>query len=139
MILWIDDEPRSLDSFIKELEFSGYEVEFTKNVDDGLKFFHANSDMIELIISDMMMPGSQIKKYPDQDDTKTGQYFYEEIRRLDPNMPIILFTNFSIDEELEKITSDDSRAEILHKPDFLPYEFLEKIKDFLSRLPSNDS
>jgi CheY-like chemotaxis protein len=132
MILWIDDEPRSLDSFIKELEFSGYKVELKQNVDDALDFFKANRDKIKLIISDMMMPGSQRHNYSDHDGTENGKSFYKEIRNLVPNLPIILFTNFSIDEDLEKITEKDSRAEILHKPDFLPYEFLEKIKDFLS-------
>ncbi len=54
-VLIIDDEPSVLDYLERLLQRLGYEVECTDNGADGLK--RAANPGIDLIISDMFMPG----------------------------------------------------------------------------------
>jgi len=134
MILFIDDELRSMGSFIEELRFS-YDVTFKDNIDSGWEFLTKNYDKVELIIVDMMMPlGDQFKdRFKETNGgLRTGHYFYKKVREKYSFLPIILFTNFSVDDELEKIIDKDKKSMFLHKPDWLPHELVEKIQGFIS-------
>jgi len=38
MIVLVDDEKREMDSYVRELRLSGYEVSFQRDVDTALRF-----------------------------------------------------------------------------------------------------
>ncbi len=91
-ILFIDDEP-ALVSMGKEcLERLGYEVVTETSSREALTLFIRQPERFDLVITDMTMPGM------------TGKRLAEELRRIRPDIPIILCTGFSnhLNEEQAK-------------------------------------
>ena len=56
MILFVDDEERWIRVFMEELRRFGYDVHLETSVDRALGFFRANSDEIQLVVLDIMIP-----------------------------------------------------------------------------------
>lgn len=145
MILYIDDEPRYIESFVQELgyEFGEDNIIFEPNTDKALDFFINNSQEIKVIILDNMMPtGKAFKDKPTKEGILTGIFFYERIRISQPDLPIIIFTNTSkeyicsdLDDEtyriFRQIEIDENikKALFLQKENYFPFELVEKIKE----------
>lgn len=103
-ILFIDDEPRRIQSYVDELEKSGYEVEPATDVDYAFVYFVKNMKKIDLLIMDVMMPpGENCKDQDAQTELglRTGILLSDKIRQIDTDVPIIVLTNV-VDDELEK-------------------------------------
>ncbi|MCA9016326.1 MAG: response regulator [Planctomycetaceae bacterium] len=131
MILFVDDETRLMDSYVEELKLSGYEVEFQPNVDKALAFFTKNHANIELMILDIMMPpGASFEGGDNIWGLRTGQYFYEKIRPMAPDLPVIILTNVS-DELLAERFQQENNCWFLRKEDFLPFELVQQIRQIL--------
>lgn len=131
MILFIDDERRGIASYIEEIAFSGYQVELKNDIDSAFQFIKDNSNKIKLIILDIFMPPGKLLKSIDTDDgLKTGVFFYQEIRQISPDLPIIVFTNFSVEVIADQI-QHDKQSKFLHKADYLPFQLIEEIENFL--------
>ena len=82
-ILFIDDE-QALVSMGKEfLEGLGYDVVPETSSTEALAFFIRQPDRFDLVITDMTMPGM------------TGDRLAKEMRRIRPDIPVILCTGFS--------------------------------------------
>ncbi len=133
-IIFIDDETRAMESYFQELklEFDNqYEIVFLKDVDSAYKFLQKKRDKIKLVIlDDMMPPGNLLKDIDTDGGLRTGVRFHKKIRNIFPNLPIIMFTNFS-NEELESKIKQDKQSKFLNKADYLPFELVDEIKDFL--------
>lgn len=130
MILFVDDEKRIMDSYVEELRRSHYEyeVEFKSNVDDALDFFEKNSQKISLLILDIMMPpGSKFEEAKNEAGLRTGIHFYNRVRRISPNLQVIIFTNVSDERVMEKFTREKNCL-FLRKEEFLPYQFANEVK-----------
>ncbi|HUU27236.1 MAG TPA: response regulator [archaeon] len=84
-ILWVDDEIELLRSQILFLEQKGYQVETATNVVDSLEVL--SSSAIDLVLLDEQMPG------------KRGIEAVSEIRRIAPNVPVVMVTK-SEEEDL---------------------------------------
>lgn len=131
MILFVDDEKRRIEIYMEELKLSKYEVEIKSDVDSALDFLDKNLEKIELLILDVMMPtGNAFKDVDTKYGLRTGISFYNKIRNQNPTLPIMIFTNVS-DEEVEKKISSDKKSLFLQKEDFLPFQLVEEIKEFL--------
>ena len=101
-ILLLDDDQTVVDMGTSILEHLGYKV--TAEIDSlrAIEVFSAGPDDFDLIITDHTMPNL------------TGMDLAKEVRRIRPDMPIILCTGFS-----EKITPDSVKElgiELLMKP-----------------------
>ena len=133
-IILIDDESRNMDSYSRELtlEFKNkYDVALVNDVDSAYEFLKKNHDNIKLVILDIMMPSGELLKDVDTDDgLRTGVCFHKKIRNNFPELPIIMFTNFS-SEELENQINQDKQSKFLQKADYLPFELVDEIKEFL--------
>lgn len=131
MILFIDDEPHRMESYILELEISGYEILCESNVDKAWAYFQRNRGQVELCIIDLMMPpGSIFRNTYTRGGTGTGISFYKKIREISPDCPIIFLTNSSdasVFEEFEQ----EKRCLYLRKRDYLPYELVDVISEFI--------
>ncbi len=139
MILFIDDESRGINSFVEELKLSAYDVILKNDVDSAYKYLEENHNKIQLVILDVMMPPGKILKDADTDDgLRTGVHFHEKIRGKFFDLPIIVFTNFS-NEELEEKINKDEKSRLLRKHDYLPFELVEEIQDFLVSITNNYS
>ncbi len=102
-ILLVDDERPILRLERKMLERLGYQIDVAENGEDALNKVKPFPDKYDLIITDMTMP------------KMTGDTLAQEIKKINPDVPIIICTGFS-----EKITperaSDIGINAILTKP-----------------------
>jgi PAS domain S-box-containing protein len=120
-ILFIDDEP-ALVSMGKEcLESLGYEVVTETSSRAALALFVRQPNRFDLVITDMTMPGM------------TGKELANELRRIRPDIPIILCTGFSHHLN-EKQTQALGICALLRKP-FVLDELAETIRAVLQQRP----
>lgn len=82
-LLIVDDEEPLAKMIGKTLKRLGYSVEVKTSSPEALEAFRRNPDSFDLIISDQTMPGL------------TGDKLAEEIRKIRPEVPIILCSGFS--------------------------------------------
>ena len=82
-VLFVDDEKPLVDIGKDLLEFLGYQVETRTSPNDALEALRSKPDKYDLVITDMTMPHMN------------GDKLVEEIKKIRPNMPIIICTGFS--------------------------------------------
>jgi nitrogen-specific signal transduction histidine kinase/CheY-like chemotaxis protein len=89
-ILFVDDEKPIADAMNLMLSRLGYEVISKTDSNEALKYFRENHEAIDLMITDLVMPGL------------TGLELSKEVFKIRPEMPIILCTGYSemIDDEI---------------------------------------
>jgi CheY-like chemotaxis protein len=135
MILFIDDDRRTMKSYVQELEFCDYQVKFEFDIDDAFHFYENNREHIQIVILDIMMPVGE--KFSNQmaaeDGLRTGICFYEKVREDQPNLPVIILTNVSSAELSDIKNIKRTEAIILEKPSLDPFILAEKVGDILGR------
>jgi PAS domain S-box-containing protein len=82
-ILLVDDEKIQIQSIRPALERLGYSVTAKEDGREALKAFRARPDAFDLVITDQTMPHI------------SGLGLAEEVARIRPDIPVILFTGFS--------------------------------------------
>jgi CheY-like chemotaxis protein len=82
-ILFVDDEPSIAEVNRQLLERHGYQVQAFTDPETAVREFSRHPDDFDLVVSDMTMP------------KMTGDRLAAEIRKLRPEMPVILCTGFS--------------------------------------------
>jgi two-component system, probable response regulator PhcQ len=82
IILYVDDEEKSLKYFVRAFE-DQFRIVTAANAQDGLKLLEANKDDIGLLMTDQRMPGEK------------GIWLLEKARQLRPRIIRILATAFS--------------------------------------------
>ncbi len=103
-ILFIDDEKPITDLHATNLRNAGYQVFDFTDSEMALHFFKANKAKIDLVISDVTMPKI------------SGLKLIQELRRLKPDVPIILCTGFSDQIDAEVAIKKYGVQEFLMKP-----------------------
>jgi signal transduction histidine kinase/CheY-like chemotaxis protein len=102
-ILLVDDEKSIADVTAGMLERLGYKVTMRISSYDALEAFRNLADRIDLLIADLNMP------------QMTGLQLYREIRKIRPDIKVIICTGFS--EQLGSSTSKSIGIQgFLHKP-----------------------
>ncbi len=107
-ILFVDDEPLLVELNRQRLEKLGYTVTGMTDPSEALAFLKVHSHEIDLIITDMTMPGM------------TGDKLAERIFEIRPNMPVILCTGYS-----QKMTDAKARNLDIRKYIEKPIEMAE--------------
>jgi len=102
-ILLVDDELFLLEIGKELLEGLGYRVETRASPVDALEAFRIHPEKYDLIVSDLTMPKI------------TGDALAVNIKRIRPDIPIILCTGFSTRLNIEKMVSSGI-AKVLVKP-----------------------
>lgn len=90
-ILFIDDEEVNRVTGREILETLGYEVITAENGRESIAIFKEKYREIDLVITDMMMPGM------------SGAETFAEMKNIDPQCQVILATGFSKDAKLEEL------------------------------------
>lgn len=118
-VLLVDDEAlvRNLGAAI--LKRLGYHALTAKDGNDGLEKFRANRDQINLVILDLQMPDMG------------GEAVLEQIRLIDPDMPVVYSTGMSYFESSE-LPKHLRPTGMLKKP-YLIATMSEIVRDALSR------
>jgi len=112
-ILLVDDEESVVRLEKQMLERLGYKVDATDDSNDALNRIVSEPDKYDLIITDMTMP------------KMTGDALALEIRKINPELPIIICTGFS-----EKLTPE--RAEHIGVNDILTKPIIKaKLAQFI--------
>lgn len=89
-ILVVDDEEAIVRMLAQSLERIGYEVTAKTASMEALELFHAGSAAYDLVITDMTMP------------RMTGIELSREIKKIRPDIPVILCTGYSEDLDQER-------------------------------------
>lgn len=132
MILFVDDEERRVKSYIQEFQYSGYQVEFRSDVDSALDFFYEKYKQIELLVLDVMMPpGIAFKDFDTKYGLRTGIALYRKIRGENFTCPILFLTNVSSHSENE--LDLDKNTLFLEKEDYLPFQLVDQVKNFVNQ------
>ena len=82
-VLFIEDEPALIDIGKEILSSLGYEVTPCTASEEALGLFKENPERFDLVITDLTMP------------KMTGDLLAQEIMRIRPEIPVILFTGYS--------------------------------------------
>lgn len=82
-LLWVDDEAAITHLSQNLLQRHGYDVVAHTRSDTALRAFYTNPNRFDLVITDQTMP------------YMTGERMVRELRRIRPDIPIILCTGFS--------------------------------------------
>jgi DNA-binding NarL/FixJ family response regulator len=137
MILFIDDERRSMSSYVEELERQlaetnqQKEVVFLSDVDKALETFNDRFREIEVVVLDIMMPfGKHFDKESTDGGLRTGERFYEHIRRRTLDLSVVILSNVN-DARLSKRFSTEEHCWFLQKKDYFPYEFAEAVTEVM--------
>ena len=131
MILFVDDDVRSLRPYCDELEFRGRECRIVGSVDEALRVLKRQSSEIELVVWDMMMPSGKTFAGKDiERGLRTGEYFYQRMRSLLPDVPAVLFTNRDVGQ-LAGPFREDPLCECRMKEDLLPSDFADRVEQLL--------
>lgn len=113
-ILLVDDEEMLTEVNGSILETLGYSVTTCNNGAEALRVFSAEPDAIDLVITDMTMPGM------------TGLDLAAEIKKIKPSAPVLLCTGFN--EQLTKEKAEETGIfDIIMKP-FTSIELGQAIK-----------
>ncbi len=91
-VLFVDDEISIVEMMARNLGRLGYRVETTLNPLEAVELLQSKSNLIDLLITDMTMP------------QMTGVQLSEKLKKIRPDLPVILCTGHSdlIDEEKAK-------------------------------------
>ena len=117
-ILFVDDEPELQAAVTGLLEHLGYQVVAVDSGIDALRHLSDNLQAFDLIILDLIMPGMG------------GRELYAHIRRLAPNMRVLIATGFGGDAGISDVLIHD-RCDLIRKP-FTAEALSQKIRAMLT-------
>jgi CheY-like chemotaxis protein len=132
MIVLVDDEPRQVDSYVRELELSGYAVVLQEDVDKALEFVEERRDEIDLLILDIIMPPGVLGDADTQKGLRSGLKFFDRVRLLAPALPVLILTNVS-DPHAASHFRGATLCWFLLKEECLPYELVEEVGGILAQ------
>jgi PAS domain S-box-containing protein len=93
-ILVVDDEPLVAAMVVDQLRELGYQATSRANGPEALEAFAADPGAIDLVVTDMTMPGM------------TGDVLARRLKELRPDLPVVLCTGYS-----DKISAETARAQ----------------------------
>ncbi|MDR0306233.1 MAG: bifunctional response regulator/alkaline phosphatase family protein [Chitinispirillales bacterium] len=88
-ILWVDDEIEFLRSHIMFLETRGYSVFPVYSGDEAVRLIKENPSVYDIVLLDEQMPG------------KSGLAALDEIREIEPDLPVIMITGNQKEQAVE--------------------------------------
>jgi len=117
-ILIIDDNVSVLNMVRMGLENEGYNVHTASDPQEGIELFREQSRNISLVLLDFCMP------------VMNGDRVFDCLRRIDPEVPVVLITGFCEDIEAAKRLRNDVRGYLL-KP-FQLGDLIGKVREIVS-------
>ncbi len=98
----------------------GYNVILAENGEDAVNKFIDNKDAVQLLLFDMIMP------------KRGGKEAYEEIRKIRPDIKVLLVTGYTADKIIGKDSLLDGSLDFVLKP-VSPKDLLIKIREVLDK------
>ena len=119
-VLIVDDEEQILDIEDLMLQRIGYNTLKARNSVKACQLYKDEKENIDFVILDMIMP--------DENGTTT----YKRLKRINPDIRVLISTGFGRDRNLEEILTDSHNGFIQK-----PFNFREFIKEIDAILPKN--
>ncbi len=118
-ILLVDDEDMVRDVGVRLFQSLGYSVLEAANGMEAVDIFKKNSEKINLMFLDIVMPGM------------SGGDTYDRIKEINPNVKVLLSSGYGIDTQAAKIL-DRGADSFIQKP-FSLEDLSQKIKEIMER------
>jgi CheY-like chemotaxis protein len=112
LILVADDEPFILQYIAHVLQLANYRVIAVNTVEEAWKIFERRQPEIELVLTDVIMPGSV-----------DGMDLAERIHQLDPSLPVLFITG-ALSESDPRTAGMIEKQLVLRKP-FFPKQLVD--------------
>ncbi len=94
MILFIDDEPRWISTYIEELSLAGVPCRHVATVDEAIEDIAAGEPKIDLVVVDIMMPaGEFLEDVETRGGRSTGFHLIKRLRDMNPELRLVTLTN----------------------------------------------
>lgn len=103
-VLLVDDEPDVRLLTGRMLEKSGYQVLDAGNGREAIERFAEHRDRIDVVLLDVMMP------------VMTGHEAVAELRRMDPDLPVVFFSGYDRSEVAEHLADPSAPTLFVAKP-----------------------
>jgi DNA-binding NtrC family response regulator len=116
-ILIIDDDRHMRTACSRALSKAGHIVTCAETGDEGLREIRDPSSNIDVVLLDQLMPGM------------SGTDVLDQIKAMDPNLPVIIITGFVTEETAAEIIKRGARN-CLPKP-FTPEQLRNAVKNAL--------
>jgi len=132
MILFVDDDIRPTNLYIRELTLRGYDVVQMLDATTGYDYVVRHASTINLIIADIMMPPGS--RYEDSDvdaGISSGIALCFDIKRRYSSIDILVLTNIA-DRGLLAPLADLRRIRVYRKQDLMPYELPSVVEEILA-------
>ncbi len=132
-ILFIDDETRRMQPYVRELEDNNHEVVFQDDADRALFIIQDDTIHLDLAVLDISMPPGKSVAFEDtREGFRTGLFLYERLRSVRPYLKVIFLTNVSDRRVAERFAMEDpTLCRFVRKPEALPSEFSRMVEEFL--------
>ncbi len=117
-VLLVDDEEIVIDVGADMLERLGYSVLTAKSGEEALKQYRDHRDMVDLVILDMVMPGTGAAET------------YQKLKKEDPDIVVLLSSGYSVDGQATEILSLGCNG-FIQKP-FSIASLSQKMRELLS-------
>ncbi len=125
LILAVDDEPVLLNVLCRSLEMNGYRVLSASDGTEGMRVYLENQDQIDLVISDMLMPGMD------------GPALITALKKINPDVNIVASTGMTSTESLETI-KQAGVTRVIPKP--CPARaLLQTVQEILTQTPADSA
>ncbi|MBI5097680.1 MAG: PAS domain S-box protein [Nitrospirae bacterium] len=118
-ILLVEDDKAVRMSTKALLEESGYTVIDAASGEHAVKLFRENKDLVQLVITDIIMPG------------KSGKDVYEELQKIRPDTKVLFISGYGADK-LAKMGIIEKGINFMPKP-LRPDDFSRKIREILDK------
>ncbi|WP_205686760.1 histidine kinase famiy protein [Caulobacter flavus] len=118
-ILLVEDNPEVQALAREILASAGYQVTTASSGDEGLAIFSSAPETFDLLFSDIVMPGG-----------RNGIVLAEEVRRLRPELPVLLTTGYNEDLLVEGPARPS--LDVIGKP-YRRVELLDRVRQALAQ------
>jgi PAS domain S-box-containing protein len=118
-VLVIDDEAAVLELAGEFLKRAGFEVVAASGGREAVEIFRARAAEIDAIVLDLIMPDFD------------GEETFKEIRRIQPDIPVILMTGYAEEKAVDYFAARDVSA-FIRKP-YEPEALVESVRAALAR------
>ncbi len=122
-ILLVDDEDITMDVGQELLAELGYKVLAARDGHDALEIYRQHKERIDMVVLDMVMPGMG------------GGQTYDELKKLNPEVKVLLASGYSISGEASRILERGCNA-FIQKP-FNMKQLSEKIRKVLDAVETS--
>ena len=116
-IFLVEDDPSVRELTLRSLNYFGYRVIVSANGEEALKKFKQNNIHVDLLITDVIMPGMSGKKLVDL------------IRKKKPGLKVLFMSGYS-EDQISKQGVLDKEINFIQKP-FAPMDLVKRLREIL--------